>query len=663
MLVVGFDLETGSAKHMHRWDRPDPYVVLAGAVHHRKVAFPAVDQLIRLLNEADLIYGHNILGFDIPALVTHYDAPWSLMDKAVDTLVWARHVDPPAPKGMVPVRYDLTSVAERLKVPTKTDDVKRLAERALKAHIRQQTAHLHDRLADLTAQRKALKRGATEEREKIKAETVRINRQLRETSTQIKAEHRDIGGFHLIAPDDPDLVSYLHGDLIASEAVFHQMRHLVEDPYCQREMAITRRLQKMAHSGWRVNTQLLSTRVQEEDQAVTDAKHELARLCPGLDPSYENPVRTTAGLAAIERGLKDAGCPHHHLPRTDTGKLATAREALGTNDWVHTVSHTRKQWSTRTQSWTERTRKEMIREPGLQARYPHNQRLRQVCELSVMVGGKVRKYRELAEHADVQGRVFSSIGQIQVSGRFGMVSPSITNIGKRGVRQLAQREVFVARNPDEVLVSVDLDQGDMRVVAALSQDPAYMALFEPGKDAHMENAFLVFGERTPKARKAVKPIGHGANYGMGVDSCVANSGQPREIVQRYFDVQEEHFPILMQWKEQARREARTGLIKDNGWGRPMRALKVASYTQGPALYGQSGTREILMDGVLRLPGEVADMMVAIVHDEIVFSVPRSRVQEVVATACEAVETTWRGVAFTCGVNGPSDNWGACYADD
>lgn len=661
MLVVGFDIETGSAKHLNTWPHSDDYLVLAGAIRDgEKATTSDFTELVRLLEAADLIYGHNILGFDIPALVKYAGAPWSLMDKAIDTMVWARHLEPPAPKGMAPVRYDLTSVAERLGVTTKTDDIKRLAATHLAHHIDAQLTELHTALAQAE---QAAADAPPKERPPLTREANRIRREIRTRTRELKEPYAETGAFHLIPADDPELISYLEGDLDSSAAVFHEMRHLLHDPYCQREMRIMRRLHKMAHRRWRVNLDLLRERVKEEDQSVEEGKHRLSVLCPGLDPARENPVRTNEGLAAIETALKGAGVPHRDLPRTDTGRLATGRDALGTGDWVHKVTEQTKQWDPRGRCWRDRTAHRMVRQPGLRSLHPDNAKVQEICQLAVLVGGKVRKYRELYEAADEQGWIQSWIGDLQVSGRFGMVTPSVTNIGKRGDKQLAQREVFIARHEDEVLVSIDLDQGDMRVVAALSQDPAYMAMFAPGKDAHMENAFLVFGERTKGARKKIKAISHGVTYGMGVDSCVVNSGQPRDVVQHYFDVQEREFPVVMGWKETARTEAKTGLIADNGWGRPMRTLKSQAYTQGPALYGQSGTREILMDGVLRLPEEIADMMVAIVHDEIVFSVPRDRAAEITAQAVACVETTWRGVAFTCGVNGPAENWGACYVDD
>ena len=107
--VVGFDLETGSANRLYTWDQPEPFIVLCGWIEDgitHVTNDPA--ELIAVLMAADVIYGQNIYAFDIPALAVHAGADYeALMAKAVDIMILAQEEDPPAPKTMPVVRFDL----------------------------------------------------------------------------------------------------------------------------------------------------------------------------------------------------------------------------------------------------------------------------------------------------------------------------------------------------------------------------------------------------------------------------------------------------------------------------------------------------------------------------------------------------------------------------
>jgi len=649
-LVVGFDIETGSANHMHKWrEEYGPYVILGGAICNGRTWITRdIPKLVELLHRADFIYGHNIFGFDIPALAAHAGADMhALYAKGIDTLELARLADPPRPKGMVPVRYDLSSVAQRLGVEGKTDSVSDLAARALDDLVEEAVQVLPD----------PAEPGLT------KKEAVARTRDRRRAEKEVRARYKDLGTYHLIDPENPDFTAYLEGDLQATAKVFSRLNYLMRrGTYGAREMEGMRTLHAMAHSGWRVDRSLLERRVAEEEERVEAAKARLQDLAPGVPLDKASPMATKAGKEAMEAALLAAGVAEDHLPRTDTGGLSTARDALSEGDWVRAQLRPVNRFDRKTGEWVETLRKVQVRTPGLRSLYRDNPAVQELCEVATLAGGRQLKYAELLDYAQEDGTLYSRIGQIQVSGRYAMVTPSITNIGKRSEALLRVREVFVPRREDEVIVCADLDQGDMRVVAALCQDPEYMKLFLPGVDAHMETAYGVFGERTKTARKKAKAIGHAANYGGGLETIVTTSGQSKEDVQRYLDHRADAYPVLARWQDAVRREAESGWIEDNGWGRRMACDRRAAFTQGPALYGQSGTREILLDGVLRMSPALRRMLVAIVHDEVVASVPLSDVAAISEEIRSCLETTWRGVAFTAGVSKPGTNWAACYTD-
>lgn len=641
---VGFDLETGSADHNYRWEEPDPYFVRCGWIDHTGVHTTTdINELLDVLYQADLIFGHNIHGFDIPALAVHAKADYEhLLACAWDTLVLARIVEPPAPKTMRPVLYGLDMVAQRLGSSRKTDSVTDLAKKALVRTQDQAAEGLTGKEA--TAARRA-----------------------------VAQKYKEVGTYHLINPEDPDFTAYLEGDLVSSGEVFlGLLRKIAESgmtDYAKREMEVSRTLQAMTHYGWRVNIEALNEKLREEAEEARSAYARLCELAPGMPEGRKSPMATTDGRNSFEIALRLAGVKAEDIPRSDTGKISTAKDAIGSGAWIRMRPVEKRYYNYRTRKMETRSYKERYRDDGLRAKYPDNEDVQELCELASIVSSTSRKYEELARLCDPSTGVFhSQIGRIQVSGRFGMVKASVTNIGKRSEKNLAQRGVFIARNEGEVLISVDLDQGDMRSVAAHCQDPAYMAMFEPGKDVYMEMAKAVFGEsevaRDPKQyRKKSKVVSLATTYSMGQSSVVATTGVEKKVVEKFFSAMDEQFPVKARWTKEVRKEAETGWIEDNGFGRRMRTDPHDAHTQGPALYGQSTTREILMEGLLKLPLDVRRMLVAIVHDEGVFSVPRSRVEEVSKLLKETLTVSWRGITFSCGVNGPGENWAECYASE
>jgi DNA polymerase-1 len=245
-----------------------------------------------------------------------------------------------------------------------------------------------------------------------------------------------------------------------------------------------------------------------------------------------------------------------------------------------------------------------------------------------------------------------------------MRHPSLTNMGKWGAAG-EERAVLVA-DPGHSLLTCDLSQVDMRAVAALSQDPAYMELFQPGRDAHMEMAEVYFGERTPEKRQRTKRINHKLNYGGGVKSTSEMERIPIEIVQQAYDARTAAYPRLAAWLEEVREEAASGRLLDNGFGRLMRPDPERAHTQGPALMGQGAARDIMCESLLRLVRmaderghNVRPHLRAVVHDEVVLSVPEGEAALWAGILEQAFTWEWLGVPILCEVSKPSFRWSEC----
>lgn len=571
MIETAFDIETADADRLYTGGHLGEFVRLAGArttSHGRSADWVGapVDAYLDTLRAADVIYGHNVFRFDIPALARHFQTDyWELASRAVDTIVLARLADPPGARGQkpwsVPGYYSLDAVAARLGV----------------AGVRQGSKGNLMELASL------------------------------------------YGGLDRIPVDDQVYRDYLRDDLAEGEAVYRALLPSLDD-YARREMKVVAIQHRMTLNGWRIDTDLLDARVRQEARIQRDALETLHGTYGLPRTGGTAPVGSKAGRAWLQAAYDACGVADP--PRTAKGALAIGKDVL----------------------------QSLVSRPGFPAP------LADALRLVLTATGASLKYREIQNHL-IGDRVHGGIGGDQASGRWAMTRPSLTNLGKRGPK-IAERAPFLPEQ-GHVLVAFDMDQVDMRAIAGLCQDPAYMSLFGPGKDAHSMIADAVFGRHDGEWRDRSKRCGHGWNYGMGVSGLVRSGVE--EATARKFDAQMiAQFPVLCGWREEIRAIGAAGVLLDNGFGRRMRCDPQRAHTQAPALMGQGGARDLLCEGLVRLDPAVHGMLRGVVHDEVVFSVPLELEREVREHVREAMTFAWKGVPITTGSSASGANWAACY---
>jgi len=105
----------------------------------------------------------------------------------------------------------------------------------------------------------------------------------------------------------------------------------------------------------------------------------------------------------------------------------------------------------------------------------------------------------------------------------------------------------------------------------------------------------------------------------------------------------ETYVWLKRFKDQAVQEAEAYGYVTNSWGRRMAVDSGRAFTMGPALHGQSVTREMMGDAILRLirKGEYyIRAMRAIIHDELLLEFDESTIEGDIAVVKECMEHTF-----------------------
>jgi DNA polymerase I len=141
------------------------------------------------------------------------------------------------------------------------------------------------------------------------------------------------------------------------------------------------------------------------------------------------------------------------------------------------------------------------------------------------------------------GRIHTSFNQAgAATGRLSSAEPNLQNIPIRTPRGEAIRAGFVPRHGWVFLVA-DYSQIELRIMAHLSEDPAFIEAFRQGGDIHRQTAALIFNlplaEVTGEMRARAKTINFATIYGQGPVALSRqlgiSQGDAKGFIARYFE--------------------------------------------------------------------------------------------------------------------------------
>ena len=162
------------------------------------------------------------------------------------------------------------------------------------------------------------------------------------------------------------------------------------------------------------------------------------------------------------------------------------------------------------------------------------------------------------------GRIHTSFNQIgAATGRLSSSDPNLQNIPVRSARGEAIRRGFVPR-PGHRFVVADYSQVELRLLAHLSGDPAFVEAFLAGGDIHRQTAALIFGVApdavTPEMRARAKTINFATIYGQGPHALARQLNIEYDDARRFIDDYFTRFAGVRAWLDRTVAEARA-----RGW--------------------------------------------------------------------------------------------------
>jgi len=237
------------------------------------------------------------------------------------------------------------------------------------------------------------------------------------------------------------------------------------------------------------------------------------------------------------------------------------------------------------------------------------------------------------------GRIHTSFNQAgAATGRLSSSDPNLQNIPIRTPRGEAIRRAFVAP-PGAVLLTADYSQIELRLLAHLSGDPAFVDAFTRGGDIHRQTAALIFGvaqdQVTPDMRARAKTINFATIYGQGPFALARQLGITQDDARQFIDQYFKRFAGVRAWLDRTVAEARAKGYVETLFGRRryipelkdrnfnIRAFGERTATNSPLQGSAADLIKLAMIGIssaLRARG-LESRLILQVHDELVLEVP------------------------------------------
>lgn len=245
------------------------------------------------------------------------------------------------------------------------------------------------------------------------------------------------------------------------------------------------------------------------------------------------------------------------------------------------------------------------------------------------------------------GRVHTTYGQaVAVTGRLASNNPNLQNIPVRTDRGKEIRKAFIPRDKKHILISADYSQIELRIVAAISGDPAMCEAFKNNKDIHTATAARVYNveekEVTKEMRYKAKSVNFGIIYGQGAFGLADNLGISRTEAKEIIDNYKKQFSGIQQYMDDTINFARENgyvqtLMGRKRWLKDINSANftVRGFAERNAINSpiQGTAADMIKLAMIKIheafrKNKFESRMVLQVHDELIFDAVKEEVETI-----------------------------------
>jgi len=243
------------------------------------------------------------------------------------------------------------------------------------------------------------------------------------------------------------------------------------------------------------------------------------------------------------------------------------------------------------------------------------------------------------------GRIHTSFNQIgAATGRLSSNDPNLQNIPVRTARGEAIRRGFIPGDGCRFVVA-DYSQIELRLLAHLSGDEAFVQAFRAGGDIHRQTAAVIFGVEAAAVsadqRARAKTINFATLYGQGAHALSRQLGVSREEAKRFIEAYFARFAGVRRFLDEAVGSAREKGYAETIFGRRryipdlqdknfnIRSFGERTATNSPIQGSAADLMKVAMVRVADALGAVRGARLLLqVHDELVVETPAETAEAV-----------------------------------
>ncbi len=253
------------------------------------------------------------------------------------------------------------------------------------------------------------------------------------------------------------------------------------------------------------------------------------------------------------------------------------------------------------------------------------------------------------------GRLHTSYSMtITSTGRLSSSNPNLQNIPIRTEEGRKIRRAFIPEKGHK-LVSLDYSQIELRLLAHMADIETLKSAFREGRDIHTATASEVFGipleQVDHEHRRRAKAINFGIIYGMSAFGLAQQLKIDRSTAAQYIKSYSERYPGIIAYMETLKEDARRQGYVTTLFGRKCfipgihdknAAVRNGAERQAINAPLQGTAADIIKKAMIAMPQKLMDhhlssKMLLQVHDELVFEVPESEIDQLIIVAKSAME--------------------------
>jgi len=254
------------------------------------------------------------------------------------------------------------------------------------------------------------------------------------------------------------------------------------------------------------------------------------------------------------------------------------------------------------------------------------------------------------------GRIHTSLNQtIAATGRLSSTNPNFQNIPIRTEIGREIRKAFCVQNPDNVMLSADYSQIELRIMADFSQEPALIEAFKNGTDIHTRTAALVFSgdesEISADQRRTAKVVNFGIMYGAGPFRMSQELGISMADARKLIDTYFASYPGIRRYMDETLASAHeNGYVKTRlGRRRKMTQLNSGNHNLVKAeeraainMPIQGTAADLIKIAMINIHKKMAaenytSKMILQIHDELLFEGPPEEMDKLSKMVVEEME--------------------------